>query len=40
MKMEQPITAHRDGIIANIGCAIGDTVSSGQMLLSFEPKAE
>ena len=37
MKMEQPITAHRDGTVADIGCAIGDTVSSGHVLLSFEP---
>jgi len=37
MKMEQPITAHRDGVIAEVNCAIGDTVSAGHTLLSFEP---
>ena len=36
MKMEQPITAHRDGTIANLSAAVGATVSSGHQLLSIE----
>jgi acetyl-CoA/propionyl-CoA carboxylase biotin carboxyl carrier protein len=32
MKMEQPITAHRSGIIANLQAAPGDPVTSGQIL--------
>jgi len=32
MKMEQPLTAHRDGVIANLSAVIGETVSSGSTL--------
>jgi acetyl-CoA/propionyl-CoA carboxylase biotin carboxyl carrier protein len=32
MKMEQPLTAHRDGVIANLSAIIGETVSSGSTL--------
>ncbi|MCW5952435.1 MAG: ATP-grasp domain-containing protein [Propionibacteriaceae bacterium] len=32
MKMEQPITAHRSGVIANLQAAPGDPVASGQVL--------
>jgi acetyl-CoA/propionyl-CoA carboxylase biotin carboxyl carrier protein len=32
MKMEQPLSAHRDGVIANLGAIIGETVSSGSTL--------
>ncbi|MGA1835603.1 biotin carboxylase N-terminal domain-containing protein [Herbiconiux sp. 11R-BC] len=35
MKMEQPITAHKDGTIANIAAVVGSTVSSGHVLLSI-----
>jgi acetyl-CoA/propionyl-CoA carboxylase biotin carboxyl carrier protein len=35
MKMEQPITAHKDGTIANIAATIGATVSSGHVLLDI-----
>ncbi|PVZ96369.1 acetyl-/propionyl-CoA carboxylase subunit alpha [Amnibacterium flavum] len=35
MKMEQPLTAHRDGTIANISTAVGKTVSSGTVLLDI-----
>jgi acetyl-CoA/propionyl-CoA carboxylase biotin carboxyl carrier protein len=35
MKMEQPITAHRAGIVANLSAAVGDSVSSGQALLEI-----
>ncbi len=35
MKMEQPITAHKDGTIANIAAVVGSTVSSGHVLLDI-----
>ena len=36
MKMEQPMTAHRDGVIKSIGAAVGETVAAGTVLLVFE----
>jgi acetyl-CoA/propionyl-CoA carboxylase biotin carboxyl carrier protein len=35
MKMEQPITAHKDGMIGSISAAVGATVSSGTVLLEI-----
>jgi acetyl-CoA/propionyl-CoA carboxylase biotin carboxyl carrier protein len=35
MKMEQPITAHKDGTIGNISATVGTTVSSGHVLLDI-----
>jgi acetyl-CoA/propionyl-CoA carboxylase biotin carboxyl carrier protein len=35
MKMEQPLTAHRDGRIADIAAQVGATVSSGAVLLNI-----
>ena len=35
MKMEQPLTAHRDGTIANLAAEVGVTVSSGHVLLEI-----
>jgi acetyl-CoA/propionyl-CoA carboxylase biotin carboxyl carrier protein len=35
MKMEQPITAHKDGVIADLNATVGSTVSSGHVLLSI-----
>ena len=35
MKMEQPLTAHKDGTIANVNAAVGTTVSSGHLLLNI-----
>ena len=35
MKMEQPITAHRSGVIANLTAAVGEPVTSGQTLLEI-----
>ncbi|MCC7128692.1 MAG: acetyl-/propionyl-CoA carboxylase subunit alpha, partial [Microbacteriaceae bacterium] len=35
MKMEQPITAHKDGTIANLNAPVGTTVSSGHLLLNI-----
>jgi acetyl-CoA/propionyl-CoA carboxylase biotin carboxyl carrier protein len=35
MKMEQPITAHKDGTINSVSAAVGTTVSSGHVLLNI-----
>jgi acetyl-CoA/propionyl-CoA carboxylase biotin carboxyl carrier protein len=35
MKMEQPLTAHKDGTIADISAPVGATVSSGHLLLNI-----
>ncbi|MFF2052806.1 acetyl/propionyl/methylcrotonyl-CoA carboxylase subunit alpha [Leifsonia sp. NPDC058194] len=35
MKMEQPLTAHKDGTITGINAAVGETVSSGHLLLTI-----
>ena len=34
MKMEQPLTAHKDGVIGAITAEVGATVSSGHLLLT------
>ncbi|MCX7520984.1 ATP-grasp domain-containing protein [Microbacterium sp. STN6] len=35
MKMEQPLTAHKDGTIADVNASVGATVSSGHRLLNI-----
>ncbi|WP_022901523.1 acetyl/propionyl/methylcrotonyl-CoA carboxylase subunit alpha [Humibacter albus] len=35
MKMEQPLTAHKDGTVANVNATVGATVSSGHLLLNI-----
>ena len=35
MKMEQPITAHKNGTITNITAAVGSTIASGTVLLDI-----
>ncbi|MFP7759703.1 acetyl/propionyl/methylcrotonyl-CoA carboxylase subunit alpha [Marisediminicola sp. LYQ134] len=35
MKMEQPITAHKDGVVGPIDAAVGATVPSGHVLLAI-----
>ena len=35
MKMEQPLTAHKDGTIGQIHATVGTTVSSGHLLLAI-----
>lgn len=35
MKMEQPITAHKDGTVGAIDAKVGSTVSSGHLLLTL-----
>jgi acetyl-CoA/propionyl-CoA carboxylase biotin carboxyl carrier protein len=32
MKMEQPLMAHRSGVISNLSAVIGETVASGTVL--------
>ena len=34
MKMEQPLTAHRDGVVGSVAAIVGTTVSSGSLLLT------
>lgn len=34
MKMEQPLTAHRDGVVGSLSAVVGTTVSSGSLLLT------
>lgn len=36
MKMEQPLAAHRDGVIRSVNAEVGSTVSSGHVLLSID----
>jgi acetyl-CoA/propionyl-CoA carboxylase biotin carboxyl carrier protein len=33
--MEQPLVAHKDGVVTGINAAVGATVSSGHLLLSI-----
>ncbi|WP_243063462.1 biotin carboxylase N-terminal domain-containing protein [Humibacter sp. RRB41] len=35
MKMEQPLTAHKDGTVSGINAEVGTTVSSGHLLLNI-----
>jgi acetyl-CoA/propionyl-CoA carboxylase biotin carboxyl carrier protein len=35
MKMEQPLTAHKDGMIGSIEALVGATVASGSLLMSL-----
>ena len=36
MKMEQPVAAHRDGVVSNINAIVGQTVSNGHLLLNID----
>jgi acetyl-CoA/propionyl-CoA carboxylase biotin carboxyl carrier protein len=36
MKMENTITAHRDGVVSHIGFAAGDAVQSGAVLARID----
>jgi len=36
MKMEQPITAHKDGTVGSLDATVGTTVSAGHQLLSID----
>jgi len=35
MKMEQPLAAHKDGVVQSINAPVGQTVSSGHLLLTI-----
>ncbi len=35
MKMEQPMTAHKDGTVAGVNAAVGETVAAGHVLLTI-----
>jgi len=35
MKMEQPLVAHKDGVVASVNASVGLTVSSGHLLLNI-----
>ncbi|MDH2443101.1 biotin carboxylase N-terminal domain-containing protein [Amnibacterium sp. CER49] len=39
MKMEQPLTAHRDGVVGTVSATAGTTVSSGTVLLEILDEA-
>jgi acetyl-CoA/propionyl-CoA carboxylase biotin carboxyl carrier protein len=39
MKMEQPLVAHRDGLVGNVSAVVGETVSSGSVLLTVSDAA-
>jgi acetyl-CoA/propionyl-CoA carboxylase, biotin carboxylase, biotin carboxyl carrier protein len=32
MKMEQPLTAHKDGVVTGLAVQVGQTVSSGEII--------
>ncbi|MGC1286231.1 MAG: biotin/lipoyl-containing protein, partial [Streptosporangiaceae bacterium] len=32
MKMEQPLTAHKDGTVTDLAVQVGQTVSSGEII--------
>ncbi len=36
MKMEQPITAHKDGVVTGLTAAVGETVTSGAVLAEIK----
>ena len=36
MKMEQPLTAHKDGTVTGLGVEIGQTVSAGAVICKLE----
>jgi acetyl-CoA/propionyl-CoA carboxylase, biotin carboxylase, biotin carboxyl carrier protein len=36
MKMEQPITAHRDGVVTGLTATVGETVASGAVLAEIK----
>ncbi|MBD2758991.1 ATP-grasp domain-containing protein [Yimella sp. cx-573] len=39
MKMEQPITAHKDGVVTGLKATIGETVSAGSVLAEIKDPA-
>ena len=39
MKMEQPLTAHRAGIVTGLAAAAGETVAAGAVIAMIEDSA-
>jgi acetyl-CoA/propionyl-CoA carboxylase biotin carboxyl carrier protein len=35
MKMEQPLVAHKDGVVASMNASVGLTVASGHLLMNI-----
>jgi acetyl-CoA/propionyl-CoA carboxylase biotin carboxyl carrier protein len=35
MKMEQPVQAHKDGVVTALDAPVGQTISSGHVLLEL-----
>jgi acetyl-CoA/propionyl-CoA carboxylase biotin carboxyl carrier protein len=40
MKMENPIVAHRDGVVSELGVVVGQQVASGQLVCVVRAAAE
>ena len=36
MKMEQPLTAHKDGVVSGLSVAVGQTVTAGASICKIE----
>ena len=36
MKMEQPLTAHKDGMVTGLSVAVGQTVTAGAAICSIK----
>ena len=36
MKMEQPITAHKDGVVTGLKTAVGETVTAGSVIAEIK----
>jgi acetyl-CoA/propionyl-CoA carboxylase biotin carboxyl carrier protein len=36
MKMEQPLTAHKDGVVTGLSAEVGSTVPTGTVLLEIK----
>jgi len=36
MKMEQPLTAHKDGMVAGLSVTVGQTITSGGAICQIE----
>ncbi len=39
MKMEQPLTAHKAGVVSGLTAKVGETVSSGAVLATISDAA-
>jgi biotin carboxyl carrier protein len=39
MKMENPIVAHADGVVSELGVAVGEQVANGQVICVIRQEA-